>query len=79
MDLTLTELVLSLLVGSMAMVLIFSLTSKLTRVSMEARSVARRVICRLCLHAFENPEKKSPVHCPHCGAANEKGRNRSLG
>lgn len=79
MDLTLTELVLSLLVGSMALVLIFTLTSKLTRVSMEARSVARRVICRLCLHAFENPDKKSPVNCPHCGAANEKGRNRSLG
>lgn len=79
MDLTLTELVLSLLVGSMVMVLIFTSISKLTRMSMEARSAARRVICRLCLHAFENPEKKSPVNCPHCGAANEKGRNRSLG
>lgn len=79
MELNLTELVLSLLVGSMVMVLIFTSISKLTRMSMEARSAARRVICRLCLHAFENPEKKSPVNCPRCGAANEKGRNRSLG
>ncbi len=79
MELTLTEFVLSLLVGSMVLVLIFTMTSKLTRVSVESRSAARRVICRLCLHAFENPEKKPLVNCPHCGAANEKGRNRSLG
>ena len=52
MELSLTELVLSLLVGSMVLVLIFTMTSKLTRVSMESRSVARRVICRPCLHAF---------------------------
>lgn len=79
MELTLTELVLALVAGSMLMVLAFMAVSKFTRVGLEARSAARRVICRLCLHAFENPEKKPLVNCPHCGAANEKGRSRKLG
>jgi rubrerythrin len=41
--------------------------------------LANRVICRLCLHPFEDTSHVSTVDCPVCGAVNEKGRSRRLG
>jgi hypothetical protein len=45
----------------------------------ESRSLAGRVICRLCLPAFDDHGYSEVVNCPACGAANEKGRSRRLG
>ena len=79
MDLTLAEFVLSVLLGSFALVIIFAVVSRSLHSRVEKRSLANRVICRLCLHAFEDSSHVNIVHCPACGAANEKGRSRKLG
>lgn len=79
MELTLTEFVLFALFGSSALVLLFTVISRTVHAREETRSAAKRVVCRLCLHAFEDASSAKTVHCPQCGAANEKGRNRRLG
>ena len=79
MELTLPDFGLFTLFGSCALVVVFTLISRTARTRAETRSRARRVVCRLCLHAFQEAGHSAIVHCPHCGAANEKGRNRRLG
>jgi hypothetical protein len=71
--------VLVVISGSFVLVMSLALTSRILHVRTEARSAARRVICRLCLHAFEDHGHGKIVNCPHCGAANERGRDRRLG
>lgn len=79
MNLTLTEFVLILLLGSFGLMLFFALVSRLLHAKAERRSLANRVICRLCLHAFEDSSHVGTVDCPMCCAVNEKGRSRRLG
>ena len=79
MDLTLADFVLFVVFGSCALVVAFTLVSRTLHARSESRSLAHRVICRLCLHAFEDTAMCKIVNCPHCGAANEKGRSRRLG
>ncbi len=79
MELTLTDFVLFTLVGSCALVLVFTLISRTFHARAETRSAAKRIVCRLCLHAFEEASGAKTVACPHCGATNERGRCRRLG
>jgi len=79
MDLTLTDFVLFVLFGSCGLVLWFTLVSRSLRIRAERRALAHRVICRLCLHAFEDQSPPAIVACPVCGALNETGRSRRLG
>ncbi|RPJ35688.1 MAG: hypothetical protein EHM17_01485 [Verrucomicrobiaceae bacterium] len=79
MELTLADFVLFVVFGSSFLVLLFTLISRTLHARSEARSLADRVICRLCLHAFEDHGHGKITHCPQCGAANEKGRGRRLG
>jgi hypothetical protein len=79
MDLTLADFVLYLLLGTAGLVLLFSLASRTVANRAEYRSLTHRVICRLCLHAFESSGSGKVVDCPHCGVANERGRSRKLG
>lgn len=79
MDLTLTDFVLFVLFGSCCLVLLFTLVSRTLRIRAERRALAQRVICRLCLHAFEDHSHLAIVACPVCGTLNEKGRSRRLG
>jgi predicted RNA-binding Zn-ribbon protein involved in translation (DUF1610 family) len=79
MDLTLADFVLFLLLGTSGLVVVFTMISRILHQRSEAQSLSRRVICRLCLHAFETEERGNTVDCPHCGAANERGRSRRLG
>lgn len=79
MELTLADFVLSVLLGSAALVLFSALVSRTLHARAESRSLANRVICRLCLHAFEDTSHIKLVDCPRCGACNEKGRSRRLG
>lgn len=79
MDLTLAEFVLGVLLGSCLLVVAFAVISRTLHHRAENRSLANRVICRLCLHAFEDTSHVHAVNCPVCGAANEKGRSRRLG
>lgn len=79
MDLPLADFVLLLLLGTSGLVVFLSLVSRALHRGMEARSLSRRVICRLCLHAFESQDREKIVTCPHCGVANERGRGGQLG
>lgn len=79
MEVTLADFVLFAVFGSCALVVVLTLVSRALHARTEGRSVAHRVICRLCLHAFEDASQAKIVSCPHCGAANEKGRSRRLG
>jgi Zn finger protein HypA/HybF involved in hydrogenase expression len=79
MNLTLADFVLFIVFGSCALVLMCALVSRTLHARLESRSLAHRVVCRLCLHAFEDHSHEKIVSCPHCHAANEKGRCRRLG
>ncbi len=79
MNLTLADFVLFMLLGTSALVVILAVGSRTLHNRNEGRSLAKRVICRLCLYAFETQESGKIVHCPHCQALNERGRSRRLG
>ena len=79
MELTLADFVLYVVLGCFALVPIFAVISRTLHNRTEKRSLANRVICRLCLHAFEDTSHVRTVNCPVCHAANEKGRSRKLG
>lgn len=71
MELTLTDFALFMLTGACVLVLVCTIVSRSLHARAETRSLSQRVICRLCLHAFEHAGR-GVLHCPHCGAANEK-------
>jgi hypothetical protein len=79
MELTLADFVFIVVFGAAFLVLLFTMFSRTLHARSEARSLKNRVICRLCLHAFEDYGSGKIVNCPRCGAANEKGRSRQLG
>ena len=79
MDLTLAEFVRLALGGSLGLVLLAALLSRFFHDRCERQALARRVICRLCLHAFEDSSQGATVQCPACGAMTERGGRRSLG
>jgi hypothetical protein len=79
MTVTLADFVLFVLLGTSLLVLVFAVVSRTLHNRAEYQSLAGRTICRLCLHAFEAKDPGKIVDCPHCGAANERGRSRRLG
>ncbi len=79
MDLKIEQLALGVLFGAIGLVIFFTLVSRWLHLRAERRSLASRVICHLCLHAFEDTVHAEIVACPTCGALNEKGRSRKLG
>lgn len=79
MDLLLPEFVLWAMVIPMFLVAFSTLISRLSHRAGERRAVKSRIICRLCLHAFEDHGSASLPECPGCGARNERGRDRRLG
>lgn len=79
MELTLAEFVCLMLGGSLLLVLLATLLSRYAHARSEYQALTRRVICRLCLHAFEDSSHSRTVECPACRAATERGRRRTLG
>jgi len=79
MELSFTEFVWFVLMGSGGLILLLVVASRTLHARAESRSLAQRIICRLCLHAFEDHGSQKIVKCPQCGAANERGRSRQLG
>jgi len=76
MNLKLAEFVSLVLFGSGGMVLVFSLVSRLLNARAERRALGRRMVCRLCLHAFEhqNGSGSKVIECPACGVLSERRR-----
>jgi rRNA maturation endonuclease Nob1 len=79
MDVSLTDFLLYFTLGCFALVPIMAIGSRSLHARTERRALRHRVICRLCLHAFEEASAVKVVDCPVCGAANETGRSRKLG
>jgi Zn finger protein HypA/HybF involved in hydrogenase expression len=75
MELTLTEFVLLAMFATFVAVPCFAVISRTLHARTEARSLKRRFICRLCLHAYEDSGREKYMPCPRCGAANERGRD----
>lgn len=73
MELTLTDLVMAVVMGSMLLVLLFSFISRSHRLQARASASSRTVVCRLCLHAYQHQGKETLTDCPECGARNERG------
>lgn len=78
-ELTLTELAAGSIGVTMIAVVFFEWISRWSNGNAERRSLRRLVTCRLCLKVIEDEGHGRVFHCPHCGADNEKGRDRSLG
>jgi hypothetical protein len=74
MEPTLAEFILAVVAGSGLLVFLLTVLSRVRHARSERRALAHRVICRLCLHAFEDHGHGQTVECPQCGAANERGR-----
>jgi hypothetical protein len=72
MELTVAEFVLWVLIGSGTAVLGCALVSRYLHRRTERAGLARRVVCRLCLHAFEDASRDPVVKCPACGALTHK-------
>ncbi len=79
MELKLADFVLYVLVSCFTLVPIVAIISRTLHARVESKALANRVVCRLCLHAFEDSSHVNIVNCPACGALNEKGRSRRLG
>jgi hypothetical protein len=78
-ELTLTELAAWAIGAAMVLVAFFSWISRWSNRNAERRSLRRRVSCRFCLMVVEDEGRGRIFQCQHCGADNERGRNRSLG
>lgn len=78
-ELSLHGLVAAMLIGSFALIALWTIVSRWSHGNAERRGVKHRVICRFCLHSFESEGGGKIVDCPRCGAANRRGRDRSLG
>lgn len=79
MDLTLADFVLTVVIGCFVLVILCATVSRFQHRKVEKQAIANRTVCRLCLFAFEDSSHVRTVHCPACGAINEKGRSRRLG
>jgi len=73
MELTITDFVLWVLGTSSGLMLVCALLSRYLHARTEHRGLNRRVICRLCLHAFEDSSRDQTATCPACGALTDKG------
>ena len=73
MEFSITDFVVWVLLGSAALVLGCALISRWRHARTERRGLARRVICRLCLHPFEDFSRETVVTCPACHAKTAKG------
>ncbi|MFD2257960.1 hypothetical protein ACFSSA_14860 [Luteolibacter algae] len=79
MDLTLNELVMSIVLGSLLIVSVLSVGSRLLHSRSEVKLARMRTTCRLCGHVFLNDSSGNLIHCPSCDALNRKQRNGKLG
>lgn len=78
MRINLAEFVLLITFATCLAVCVLTVVSRTLHALSEAKSLRKRVICRLCLNAYEEPAKKSTSTCPMCSAQNIRGRSRTL-
>lgn len=80
MELSLAQFVNLLLSGSALTFWIAVAVSRGWRRSETRIALRRRIVCRLCQHAYQDgSDPAEPSRCPTCGARNERTRNGRLG
>jgi rRNA maturation endonuclease Nob1 len=79
MELTLNELVLGVIFGSLVLVSGISLLSRMLHWKTEQRLARTRTVCRLCGHIFISGHEANLNHCEACGALNRRRGNGKLG
>lgn len=79
MDLSLEQLVLGVLGGSMGLVVLLAVVSRYLHLRAETNLVRQRVVCRLCGHAEVREESGALPRCGICGALNVRRGNGKLG
>lgn len=72
MEITLSHFVLAVVFGCCACVLVLAAVSRFLHYRSEKRALRRRIICRLCLHAYEDLSDAMLVDCPSCHTLNER-------
>lgn len=72
MEITLSQFVLVVVFGCCASVLLLAAVSRFLHHRSEKRALRRRIVCRLCLHAFEDLSDATLVDCPSCHSLNER-------
>lgn len=77
MELTLSDLVVAMVLGSMGLVVLFCAISRSHRQQSCASVSSRTVVCRLCLHAYQAQGREALSECPQCGARNEPGYHKA--
>lgn len=75
MDLLLNEFVVAVLWVGLLAVAIHAGIGWLSRRRVESRARRRRLICRLCMQAYEDAGNERVIACPRCGAPNERGHD----
>lgn len=76
MEVTLADFVVLVIFSACFLVLVLTAVSRFLHARSEARALSERVICRLCLHAYEDRSHMKITTCPHCATANERESNR---
>lgn len=79
MSLTLNEMVLWVIFGSMGLIAFVSVSSRFLHHRVEARLLRQKIVCRLCGRVFQEPIAGKTSECRHCGKLNLQGRNGKLG
>ena len=79
MDLSLNEFVTGIVAGAFLLVASFTAISRIVRARGERQSLDRRIVCRLCLHAFEDNGHGRIVECPACHTTTLRAGARPLG
>ena len=74
MEISLSHFVFVVVFGCCVFVSVLAVVSRYLHYRSEKRALRRRVICRLCLHAFEDTGASPLVECPSCHARNERGQ-----
>ena len=78
-ELTFTEMAITVVVAALILTGGFSILSRWSHRAEERRATRRRMVCRVCGHAWENDSRERIVPCPACGTPNRKGRDLRLG
>lgn len=79
MKLTLEEMVSAVVFGSLLVILIVSLGSRIQHWRAEARLRRVRHVCRGCGNVFAEADTATLSHCPSCDALNFRKGNGKLG
>lgn len=78
-EVTLEELALTLITITLLVIVLTSLSTRLSESLRRARIARTRLSCRVCGFSWEDRSKAPIVTCPHCERPTQRGRSRRLG